>query len=304
MNDLSPLRFVEWGHVASKEFLENGTSMNLTILKTAEANDLLPTQIQRICEVANHQTYAQLFKTATDKTFQFEVADPSKIITTLDAEQEKVAHDYFVGPKKHERIDVNKIFGVSSISNEPAVEEKLKQASIALQKLAAAKEELNSRQIVLRGKISVEEDHFYKMAKQMVLNGTPLEEIWTATRKLGDEDRIAQIFVKTAEQMVKEGIFGAKLQYLMKKHGEAVDPELISPQLKNMSEPIGVQVVNGSHPIVVSLNTLANYQTEFESNNRAGKTLDEKFVYVRNRMGDLNNSKKVDEFVLSEQQRR
>ena len=303
-NEINPLQFVEWGHTASKAFLEDGISMNCSILKTAEANDLQPTQIQRICEVANHQTYAQLFKTATDKTFQFEVANPERIIAALDSEEEKVAHDYFVGPKKMGSVDVKKIFNVSSISNQPEIDEKVKQGGIALQKLSAAREEIKSRQIMLHEKIVAEEENFYKLAKQMVMTGTALEDLWSATRKMGDEDRLAQIFVKCAERMAKEGIFGAKLEYLLKKHGEAVDPSLISDKLKNMSEPIGVQITNGRHPICISLNTLANYKAEFESNNRAGKTLDEKFVYVRNRMGDLNSSKKTDEFVLSEQQKK
>ena len=301
---ISPMQFVEWGHIASKDFLENGMSMNASILKLAEVNDLLPTQIQRICEVANHSTYAQLFKSAQDKTFTFEVADPNKIVSALDSDQqEKVASDYFSAPKKTTSVDVNKIFGISEISNAPEVEEGVKVANQVIQKIESAKEEINSRQVMLNHKIESENENFYKLAKQMVLTGTPLEEIWTATRKLGDEDRIAQIFVKTAERMVEEGVLGAKLQYLMKKHGEAVDESLISPRLKNMSEPIGVQIINGSHPIVVSLNTLANYQADYESNNRAGKTLDEKLVYVRNRIGDLNKSKKVDQFVLNEQQK-
>jgi len=300
---ISPLQFVEWGHIVSKDFIENGMSMNTSILKLAEVNDLMPTQIQRVCEVANHSTYAQLFKSAQDKTFTFEVADPNKIVSALDSDQhEKVASDYFTAPKKS-TIDVNKIFGVSEIGNVPEVEEGIKIANQVIQKIESAKEEISSRQVMLNHKIEAENENFYKLAKEMVLTGATLDDLWTATRNLGDENRIALIFVKTAERMVNEGVLGAKLQYLMKKHGEAVDEALISPKLKNMSEPIGVQVINGSHPIVVSLNTLANYQADYESNNRAGKTLDEKLVYVRNRIGDLNKSKKVDQFVLNEQQK-
>jgi len=298
---ISPHQFVEWGYIASKDFLEHGVSMNTSIMKIADANDLQPTQIQRVCETANHNTYAQLFKTAKDKTFSFDLADPEKIIAALESEPEKVAHDYFSGPKNKTKVDVNRIFGISEVSNSPEVEEKVKVASQILEKIAAAKAELESRQVALRHKIEAESESFYKLAKQLVLTGTPLEELWTATRHISDEDQAAQIFVKCAERMLTEGVLGAKLQYLLKKHGEAVDPALISSKLKNMSEPIGVQVVNGSHPITVALNTLANYRAAFESNNRAGKTLDEKFTYVRNRIKDLNTSKKVDQFVKSEQ---
>jgi len=301
---ISPLSFIEFGHIASKSFLEDGVSMNSSILKIAEDNDLLPTQIQRVCEVANHNTYAMLFKTAQDKTFTFEVADPNKIVSVLDSpSREKVATDYFSAPTKV-AIDVNKIFGILGTSNIPEVEEKIKVANQVIEKLQSAKDEINSRQVMLRHKIEAENENFYKLAKEMVLSGTPLEQLWTSTRKLGtNEDQIAQIYVKTAERMLEEGVLGAKLQYLLKKHGEAVDPALISSKLKDMSEPIGVQVINGSHPIVVSLNTLANYQADYESNNRAGKTLDEKFVYVRNRIGDLNSSKKVDQYIEKEQQK-
>lgn len=297
---VSPISYVEWGHQVSKSYLEDGVSMNDGIAKIADQNDLLPAQIQRVCEIANHRTYQQLYKSSEDKTFNFDLAEPGKIIDALETEQVKVSHDYFGLPKATGSVDVNQIFNVNRISNAPDVDERVKRAEAAIEKLAAAREEANRRLIVVRQEIVDCEQEFYKMAKQMVINGTPLEDIWGAARELGNEEQMVDIFVKTAQKMADEGLFGAKLQYLMKKKAEAVDPNLISDKLKSLSKPVGVQVVNGRHPIVMALNTLAGKKKDEQKLYSVVYTIDEKDKYVKSRIKDLNSSRKVDQFVGQE----
>jgi hypothetical protein len=294
---ISPVKYVEWGYEASRGFLEDGTPMNMSIVKIAQDNELLPVQIQRVCEVANHRTYAQLFKAAEDKTFTFDVADSEQIIGSLDATSEKIASDYYRAPRKGGGVDVNKIFGVTELSNEPEVDEKVKVAKQVMEKLGAARKELRAMAYGLIRRVDGGENEFYKMAKQMHLNGTPLEEVWGVARTLPNQEHVVDLFIKTAERMAEEGIFGAKLQYLMKKKGEAVDKSLISDKLQSLNKPVGVTVVNGSHPIVTTINTLAGDKANLDRTVKAVKTLDEKFDYVKKRIEDLNTSKKTDQFV-------
>lgn len=300
---ISPLNFVEWGHLASKEFLESGISMNSTISKLADENDLLPHQIQRVCELANHRTYAELFKSAKDKTFQFEMADPDAVARALDVGvTEKLGSEYLSAPRSSGAVDVKRIFGLSEISNAPEVEEKIKQAAAGLEAIGAAQEELKSRLVDLDHKLEAEAENLYKLAKQLVIDGTELRTIWDAARQLPEGEKLAADFGRISLRMGREGLLGAKLQYMLKQ-SEAVSEELISKQLASLAKPTGIEVVNGRHPIMVSLNTLADYRAQRDRTLKAVQNLAGSMVAVRSRMDELGSSKKLDQFVLGEQQK-
>lgn len=299
---ISSLNFVEWGHQASRDFLEDGVAMNSTIAKLADEHDLAPQQIQRICELANHRTYAELFKSAKDKTFKFELADAEKVAGLLETDVEKTEAEYLGAPKCARTIDVKGIFGLQSISNESDVAEKIKQAAAGLETIAAAQTELKSRLVDLNEKFAAEGERLYGLTKQMVLDGVGLESIWDAARRLPEGEKLAADFGWIAARMCEEGIFGAKLQYLLKQ-AEAVDAELISKKLSDLARPTGIEVVNGRHPIMVSLNTLADYRAQRDRTAKAIQNLAGSMVAVRSKMDELGNTKRLDQFVLTEQQK-
>lgn len=299
---ITSVNFVEWGNQASKNFLEDGVEMNSTISKLAEENDLLPHQIQRVCEIANHRTYSELFKTAKDKTFKFDMADPAKVIGSLESDvSEKIATDYLSAPKASVQIDALKMFGLSEISNEPDVRESIKQAGIAIEMMQGAIEELKSRSVALDHQIESERENLYKIAKEMVISGTELMDIWQAARELDGDEKVAADFGRMVLRMTREGLMGAANQYLMSKNAEAVSEELISKRLSALAKPTGVRVVNGRHPIMISLNTLADYRTQRAKAQVAIQNLSEKSVAVRSKMEELGKSVKLDKFVSDEQ---
>ena len=141
----------------------------------------------------------------------------NKTIFSVIKEPEKVAADYMFDPVGSKReIDSNKVFGVSEIGNEPEIEERQKLAKKALEKIAAAKEEIIGMSTFNNEEIVRLEGEFYKIAKQMVLEGTPLCDIRTACQGSWDSPRAEELIVKTAMKMAREGVLGAKLEYLMK----------------------------------------------------------------------------------------
>jgi hypothetical protein len=60
-----------------------GKSMQDALRKVAHANDLTPHQIHRVAEIANREVQLALQKTASDKRFKFELADPFAITGDL-----------------------------------------------------------------------------------------------------------------------------------------------------------------------------------------------------------------------------
>lgn len=56
-----------------------GKSMTEELSKIAQAEDLTQDEISRIAEIANRDVQLGLYKTATDKRFKFELADPTPI---------------------------------------------------------------------------------------------------------------------------------------------------------------------------------------------------------------------------------
>jgi len=295
---ITQLQFSEWGHQASRDYVLNGTALNSSICKIASENELSPIQIQRVCEIANHHAYAQLFKTAEDKTFDFPLADSEKIMELTQEEPEKIASDYFCGPQGTKKdLDVNKVFNIASISNEPEVEEFRKTAQQTLSKIAASQDELCSRLMAMREEISDAENGFYKIAKEMVLNGADFGDICVACLDAWHES--PNLLEKVATKLVKEGVFGAKAQHLQKT-GEAVEAEYISPKLSKMTPVVQTKIINGNHPIIASINTLAAKYKEAGDIDSANTILEDRSRLIKTRVEDLNTAKKVDQFVQSE----
>lgn len=233
---ITPLQFNEWGYEASRNFLSEGVPMNQMIVKIATENDLSPIQIQRICEIANHSTYSQMIKNSEDKTFEFPLARSDEIMGFLKEEPEKTSSDYNMPPRSSS-VDVNsnKLFGFNSLSNESDVEESKKVAQNTLTKVAAAREELESRVIVNDGKIDTTEDLFFKQAKEMILTeSATFRDIATACLGVWEDDKREGLITKTAMRLANDGVFGAKMQY-MAKNSEAVKSELISKNLSALT---------------------------------------------------------------------
>jgi len=297
---VTPLNFTEWAHAASRSFISEGTPMNESISKVASANELSPVQIQRVCELANHHAYAEIFKKAEDKTFEFPLAKVEDIMESLQAEPEKVAAEYVmdpVGTKKE--IDSNSIFGVIEIGNELDVAESEKVASKALIAIDAAKEEIRGMICVNSDATYAAEEGFYKLAKQMVLNDTSLSDVYAACEGRWEDPRGDSLMAKVAMRMAEEGILGAKLQHMIKT-SEAVDPALISEKLRKENAGIPTRIINGNHPIIAHVNTLNDKYKDGGNMEQSLSVLDDKAKMVRTRMQDLNSSKKVDQFVQSE----
>lgn len=326
-----PTQYQEWAQHAVSAFLENGVSLNDSIAKIASENHLSPTQVRQVCQQANVTTYESLFPAKEDKTFTFPIASPGEILGSIQQEEktaqaERVPADYFLEPPKPKVLgDLNLAFGIEKISNEHEVSEKIAQLKQLHENFKLAAEEI--RNLQMDNKIAVDEarTHAQHQVEQFILVGDDerldtMKKVAKAIR-LGvapEAHRVAfSEFIKIAESLVKKGVFGALAQFQHEKDGgemvrsaivglakkaEEVQGDLISKtQLTGSESPMDkVQIVNGNHPILVSINQLVNQVSEEDRLKQGLMMLDDKASYAIRKINDLNTSAQTDKYVQAE----
>jgi hypothetical protein len=317
VTQITPFHFSEWAKEASTGFLEDEVPMNDTIRGIAEEHSLTPMQIGQVCQQANVMTYERLFKTAEDKKFSFPLADSSKIVVAIKEEptpeqveaaspmdflleppQQKVAHDW------------KAILGVKQISNEPEIARQLAWNEQALENIKAAQTEIRDMQMVNEIKLAELRGAFQAMVRQSVMEAevTPLDALTKVAQAcslaFGDSIKrklaVAEV-VKVASSLVESGMLGRKVQLQMQKLAEAVQQDLISTKMDSGSAPEDkVTVVNGNHPIIMSVNQLVDQVSEEDRLKEGLHMLEDKASYAVKRIQDLNTSRLTDEYVQQE----
>jgi hypothetical protein len=69
---------------AEKVLLDAGADLTKVVTKIAFDENLNPHEVARVCEEANKEVFGRLYKSSDDKTFMFPVADASAVLGALD----------------------------------------------------------------------------------------------------------------------------------------------------------------------------------------------------------------------------
>ena len=346
---MHPSKFTELASQASQEFLEKGIELTDSIVKIAELNSLTPGQIGQVCQQANVLIYEHLFKTAEDKTFQFPLADSKKVVEQLTPETETITPaneliDYLTDPPAVKVAktteDYMLAFGVSEMSNEPQVHEKVAQAEKLRVNIESAKGEIERKIIDNNHGIEQARQKVAHEMKQVILSdddgrlsglqkaakavwhGIPAENLGLA---------IIEIH-KIATEFAKQGMFGeanrsrnlrigyqremdrhldgtisntgrsAIIVDFIEKTAEQVQGDLISKtMLTGSPSPMDkVVVVNGDHPMIMEISTLVNQVSEEDRLKQGLNLLEDKAGYVVKKISDINTTKTTDKYVQDE----
>lgn len=93
---------------AAREYLKQEVPLNSAIQKIASENsNLNNNHLRRISEMANNEVYDYLFKNATDKNIQFDVADPDSFLGKTEVIEKVASYDnsaYYTPPKRHKPL--------------------------------------------------------------------------------------------------------------------------------------------------------------------------------------------------------
>lgn len=268
----------DWATEAADAYLNRKVELNTSIKKIAGRETLNREKIARVAEEANKQVFLKLFDKQADKTFTFPVADVEQIVVE-EKPTVKVGTFGRVTPPEpapleksaSEKISEASFNGFPSQIGWDVYEKSILGLELIREKAMMAEEMTKKAQL-----------EFCKTAQQMVLQEDySYEEICQALTSIRPRDfpKVAFLLKVAAKQMGRD--FLIPKEAFEKHAGAAVDSgehDIIS-QISASGMP--VEVINGSHKIVIALDTLVNQTLEWEKANAGLRSADDSVKYLR-----------------------
>ena len=260
--------FREWAGAITHSYLNSGIAPTVSLVKIAKAEDLVPHQIELLAAEANKMIHQHKYANEKEKyhAANFPLADAKDAIGQLQI-NDTVKTAAFVAPTDlgDEGPSVYEMFGVEPevMDKTASVKHDLKTTEI---KTAYLLEKMADEKIMLASKLESANHKFIKEARQMVIHeDSPVARMKT----LGYIDH----FVKCAGSKHGRKLL-AKLAYVLEKEGKleprqaAVardyflkEADCKAPQ-ELISENMNVSVVNGSHPLYITIKTVDDLEAE------------------------------------------
>ena len=236
-------------------YVMDSSDLNEQIAKHAESNDLSRVQIQGLVSAVNHATNDILRKTASDKTYTFDLGSLDSVLEILDGRQSEGAPLAKVASAVR---DLNPDTGVganlAAWAANGSVEEqdrRLRTASDTLNKIAATcgahKKKLSAKKVGELKKLSEDISSLTQTVKEYMINGRyPYEDIKKCAHAVPmDNDKVVDaVFEKVASELEK---LGHPFKGVL-----ASDKELSQETFKRAGGSVpgaDVTVVNGASPI-------------------------------------------------------
>jgi hypothetical protein len=283
---------------AAKRYLEERTPLNSTIQKIAAENDLNSAQIERVCEMANIATHRALWaKTAQKESVAFPLADAKTVVKTVgkkpldssDPESPKVtcpamSDSDYAGPPKVPAPgpSMMSMFGADpdKVHNGLHQEPEKKRIIIILQKKAAERKDQEDKVLVNGMELESLEKRAYHTVKQAVLGGRTFQQLYDAAVGANLHKMAEEYLPKFQEQLLTEAHGSVRLR--LEKQAISKAPEdLISSNLGNVS------VINGAHPVLISLDTVQRKTGEIKNGLHNLLRIDDEVKVYNQRLREL-----------------
>lgn len=289
-------------HAAHSFMGKDQVPLSHTIQKTASVENLTPEEISIVCQEANKGVHAQLFKSAEDKYIDFEIADPSVIVSNIEKSIQKTASadsydsafDFAFGKTASKESGISE-FDISPDEAKTAFgdfqvtgtngHDGLKVPQYHIDKVAALRDQgelddIVGDIIIIESQIEGIKSHFVKTARNQLLSYNLHERaakfpgIAQFCKEAGMKEKgINELMDLTAHVMHKQGL-------LEKTADLKAGADLISNDLD-------AKVINGTHPLFITIQTLADKETRREAlmdrHNLIKTRLDEYADGVKNR---------------------
>lgn len=267
---------------AADAFLNRSVDLNQTIRKIASREGLNREKLARVVEEANRNVFLKMFdkQAGEDRTVTFPVADIAKVVDQAPA---KVAS----GAAAMVRVTRPAMSKVASekTASQVAFERSLggtpiQVADDCLDKAILAVEIFREKAGMANEMVIHHEIAFAKEAQRMVAHeGYTYPELASAMAELRPKHagRIA-LLLKAAAIHMGESF---KLPADFEKKASAVDPGEHDIVTQISCSKLPVEVINGSHKLVVSLDTLISQVTEADRANKNLWSADDTVKYLR-----------------------
>lgn len=314
LSKVSSDRLEVLANVAARRYLGDGTMMNDSIAKMASENDLNANQIARVCEMANLATHRSLWsKTAAKESIAFDLADAKTVLrvvkkepldscdpqsppvspTESDACAEPAppsallppTSDY-AGPPTGLTVRGPPI--ASMFSANPAMvhnglhgDGPKKTLIIRIEKKASERASAASKLLYAGMQLESLEKRACNSMKQALLSGDTFFSLWEQAHAAGLSKAASKYFPEWQRQII-DGACGAERTRLEKLAIHKAPDDLISDDLG------GVVVINGAHPVLVSLDTVTKKTGEIKNMINNLLRIDDEVKVYRQQLRELS----------------
>jgi hypothetical protein len=236
-NMLTGKDFENMGKAAAGEYINAGKPLNDTITKIAEHYGLNQTQVARVVEQANVETYIKLNGASDNKYIEFQPASSKEVADKLSYNLKKeasIAEDF-------DKISLDVEYSINSPAL-PEDTERLNKAEDSIEKKAfkALTASIEKRLLEVDESFSRESDNLYKLVKQASLEAGNFGIVKQAMIK-AVPDKTTNVFINVYEDKLKK--------------------EACRLDFNDVEAPKGV--LNKNHPLVKSLVKLSLLKEEY-----------------------------------------
>jgi CRISPR/Cas system-associated endoribonuclease Cas2 len=268
--DISPVRLMALAKEISEAYLSGGVPLNDSLTKISEENELSVPQIQRIAEIANHETNLQLLKRSEDRTFTFPLASAQEVTSRVRSnDMPKIAAldiiEALSAPIAALEKTAEAPLSPADIYPVTVDECRIRNVNLLLSKIASRikvyKGDLRSQLMAEQEDIEHTLHKIAALAKEhIILNNGQLSDFLKFACGYDPDNAglYQQVFITMKEDLMKLGA--------------PVDRALIDDDLKM---PDGtLEIVNGGHILAIHLDTLKNKISAEDRASRRIKLLD------------------------------
>jgi hypothetical protein len=262
---LSMEHFREWAGAIANSYLATGITPTDSLVKIAQSEELTPHQVFVLAGEANKTIHQYKYAKADDKYLaaDFPLADAQQAISRLQADGGvlKVAVAD-AAPQYDDGYDPYQAFGIKPETQDKTASVKT-HLKVAAQKAESVLSSEADKTILAKYAAESAETAFIKLARQMVLAGDTSAD---RMKHLGHVDH----FVKQAGLKAIAARPLAKLAYVLKQEGLLMPVhaeqafEYFTKEADQkapdafISEWLDSRVVNGQHPLYITLKTFQN----------------------------------------------
>jgi hypothetical protein len=277
--------FREWAGSIASAYLTQGTEPTTSLTKIAQSEDLTPEQVQLLAGEANKLIHQHKYANDESKyhAAHFPLADATAVIAGLqvDGGSQKIAMampDPVFSDKNPSPFEM---FGVEPelMDKTAGVKRELRQRS---EKVAFDKQRAGDAVYKAEVACLAAERAFIKEARQVVLSGgsgpertSLLGTVYHMTKAAGMADLARPALGKLAHVLKGEGLVEPRLGnqvvefFLTKTADQKAPQELISGFLP-------AEVVNGEHPLYITLKTYHGYSAALNLHRERYQTIDDR----------------------------
>ncbi|NDC22576.1 MAG: hypothetical protein EBZ49_00375 [Proteobacteria bacterium] len=284
----------EWaGEIANSYFNANALP-TVTLTKIAQVEELTPHQIQLLAAEANKLIHHHKYGSAEEKYFaaEFPLADAKAAIQSLqlDGGEVKVASE-FVAPKLSDQgPDAYEMFGIKpeTMDKTAEVKHRLKYAE---EKSALLNQKLEDQIFITKTAMEDASREFIKQARQHLLDEGSSPSRMKVLGLFDHFVKVAQVpagkrlLAKLAYVLMKEGKLEPKpaqkaIDYFTKEGDQKAPAEMIS-------ENLPAQIVNGQHPLYVTLQTVGKHEANLLRYTQEGALVKDKARVLKQKIRSL-----------------